>query len=268
MKKIIVLPAVLIMFALISGGFFKAYAQNQLWQTVVGNPQPAEIIEDVDSGDSSAGGGSGSMVSCPSNNYRQCLTEQFNVRIAGSPRASDIEDTYKGFRLISPYTAFYNAFKKGRITITYEASSICPSSLWCSGAWAYVESDGDMVLYRNIFSSSARYRNYFFIHEGAHVADNYLGRANDNLYYNAYTLKKDRGCFNSLGVIKTYASNLLGSSPTLQRRKNETFADAAYNAIYCKVNQSCPSNGGGGVAINNYPNSCKYMYNFMNNKLR
>lgn len=241
---------------------------NQFLETIVGEPNFGTIIEDSgDSGDGGGGGG-GPQVKCESQNFRQCLKNQFNITVAGSPRDSDLQATYRGYKIVSGYKAFYAAFKKGRITITYSTSSTCPSSLWCSGAWATVDTVGNMTLYRRIWSSSDRYQNYFMIHEGAHVADNYLGRINENLYYNAYTLRKDRDCFNSIGVIKTYPASLLGSSPSLTRRQNETFAESVVNTIQCKNGGTCGPNGGSSAsAIADWPSKCKYINKLILNKI-
>ena len=167
------------------------------------------------------------MVSCPSGNYKACLIEQFNIKIAGNATDSRLQSTYQGLRMISPYPAFYSAFKRGGITITYENADTCSAPYWCagSGAWAFVDTYGDMFLFNNIWNSSQGqvYVNYFMTHEGAHTADDYMGNANNNLYYNAYTLEKDIDCFDSFGAIKTYPSaSFLGTSASLQRRKNKT----------------------------------------------
>ena len=269
MKRLFLLPIAGVLFL----SFFfltsdPTYAQNQFWQTIIGEPEPAVDLDSDNGGsDGGSGGGSGQMVSCPSDNFRSCLADQFNVTVRGAPRPSDLQATYRGLRLISPYTAFYNAFKRGRITITYGTTATCSSPYWCagSGAWAFVDTTGDMYLFRNIWNSSQgqTYVNYFMIHEGAHVADDYMGRANQTLYYNAYTLGKDRDCFD-YGIIKTYPTlGLIGSNPDLRRRQNETFAESIVNSLLCRPGQLCGFNGGG-TKIQDWPNKCSYINKYVN----
>lgn len=234
----------------------QALAQ-QRWETIVGNPG-IRTGEDIDAGDGSGSGGSGDMVSCPSNNFRRCLADQFNVSVAGSPRDSDLEATYRGYQIVSRYKRFYNAFKRGRITITYH------TALQDGLAWARVFENGDMHLYRRIWTSSVRYQNYFMIHEGAHVADNYMDRSNQNLYFNAYIQGKDRDCFNSRGIITTYPWSVIGSVITLRNRQNESFAESVANTIQCKTGQACGPNGGSSAGvINDWPNKCSWIHNYI-----
>ena len=272
MKKVFLLSAAfLLLFSLFLNTPKKAHAQNQLWQTIVGTPIPPEVIvDDGGSGGSGGGGGGGSggMVSCPSNDYRKCLTEQFGVKIEGSPTDAIIESTYKGMKLYTPYTTMFNSFKKEIKALYFHPADTClGTGLGCSGkaAWGYATSDGTMYLFRNVFSTSTSYKNYFMVHESAHIADNNMGRANPNLYYNAYTLGKDKDCFNSIGVIKTYPYTLLGSNPELWQKQNETFADSVANTILCKDNQQCGPNGLSGTAINDWPDKCSYINKYILN---
>lgn len=232
---------------------------------IVGEGDESRTVRDPDPGGS--GANPPPILSCGSGNYEACLKNQFNIRaIYGNPPQSDLRDTYEGFVKWSGYKTFLSLFRRANVAIQYWQASKRGDGAW--GVVYYEYGVQQMDFYKNIFRSSTRYKNYFFSHEPAHVI-NYLIPYQVNIFYShAYTLGEDRGCFDNHGVIKTYASNLLiKDGYPLEKRKRESFADAVSNTILCRNDAVCPSNGGGGESIWDFPDTCDYMYNFVHKNL-
>lgn len=226
---------------------------NRIIETIVGDP-------DKDSG---SGGGTGPMLSCDSGNYKQCLSDQFNITVQGAYRDSDLRDTYRGFRQISPYKTYLSLLRRLNYVITY--SSAAKES---RGAWG-INNGNRMTLYRCVFDCSSqgiRYTYYFMIHEGAHGISSLIDQKQYALYH--LGINNNRNCYGNIGIIKTYPPSLaIKMGLTFDRKVRESWAESVSNTIQCRSGGNCPANGSDGVSINNWPSNCSSIFDFVNKNI-
>jgi hypothetical protein len=207
----------------------------------------------------------GASPTCPTGNYLNCIQNQFGVTMGGSYTASDLNKIFNGFAIGFQYPTFLTWFKAAHPSVTVSSLPTCPSSLWCSGAWATVESGAKMTLYQNFLNSAPAYQHYVLVHEAGHMAaqaNQSAGNAQYTLYSNGLT--RNSNCYNGSGVLLTYPVNVVpGNQLTYDRKVAESWAESIADTVFCHANTSCPSNGGGGAPISNFPGTCSYIYNYV-----
>lgn len=208
---------------------------------------------------------------CASGDYLSCLKNQFGITMKGTYSSNDLNIVFNGFAVGFKYPIFLTWFKSVRPTVTISPYSTCPSNLWCDGAWATVTAGAQMTLYQKFLSASSRYQRVVLVHEAAHMAMQASSTANNTqytLYANAYTNRLNRSCYSSLGILKTYPANLIPLSQlTYDRKVHESWADSVADSVLCPANTTCPSNGGGGTSIYDFPGTCSYIYNYVKTSL-
>jgi hypothetical protein len=211
----------------------------------------------------------GATPTCPTGNYLNCIQSQFGVTMGGSYTASDLNKIFNGWAIGFQYPTFLAWFKSVHPSVTVSSLPECPTSLWCSGAWATVESGARMTLYQNFLNSAPAYQHYVLVHEAGHMAAQANQSAN-NAQYTLYSngLSKNSNCYNSSGVLLTFPLDLIPSEQrTYDRKVAESWADSIADTVFCPINTSCPSNGGGGAPISNFPETCSYIYNYVKSVL-
>lgn len=197
---------------------------------------------------------------CGGQKYFSCLKDQFDITTKGTGDNNIGQSFFWSLALPFSYPQYLNYFKQSGITITVSNQHDY------HGAWARTDPEGkNIILYQAFFKdASTRYQRYVLIHEAAHTVGNSNDYLQQNLYKQVHDAGLDKNCFYK-GVLKTYPTNLLAISSNLKRSQiHETFAEAVADTIICGNNDVCPSNGGGGQNIKNFPTACPHIFSYIN----
>lgn len=216
-------------------------------------------------------GACGVAPTCASGDYLFCLKNQFGITMQGAYNTTSLKVVYDGFAIGFKYPTFLAWFKSVTPTVTISSYAQCPNGQWCAGAWATVTSGAQMTLYQNFINAGARYQRYILTHEAGHMAAQANRTANNAqyvLYQNAYAGSQSTSCYNNIGIIDTYPWHVVGSGQLdYDRKVRESWAESVADSVLCPANTTCPSNGGGGTSISNFPGTCSYIYNYVNKTL-
>jgi hypothetical protein len=199
---------------------------------------------------------------CISKNYQQCMADQFGIKITGDSGQITTAKTkilYDIFSIPAVYSLYLQKIKHAKLSIHLSRDYIGTGLVANAHAWTN-QTTYEITLFNIFFSDQPSTQKYILIHESGHVIEDDNGVLEPAL--SAQTRAgTDKSCYKNY-LLKTFPANLL-VNPDSGRINRESFAEAVSNSVICKSGQVCPSNGGGGSSIQDFPKTCSNTYNFM-----